>query len=106
MLQCFTALFCHTVLAPNLTGGSVFIHTVVFWLFGLGMMALGPALSKWKLQPDRHPSRQQYQVSQGGSQSLLILVSSWPWQVAVQKLFQTGRSGQIGLSRRLRHQSI
>lgn len=41
-------------------GGTVFVHTFVFWGFGLGMMALGPVLNKWKLQPGRHPSKQQY----------------------------------------------
>jgi sterol desaturase/sphingolipid hydroxylase (fatty acid hydroxylase superfamily) len=41
-------------------GGTVAMHTVVYWGFGLTMMAFDSRLQKWKLQPDKAPSKEMY----------------------------------------------
>jgi sterol desaturase/sphingolipid hydroxylase (fatty acid hydroxylase superfamily) len=41
-------------------GGTASIHTVVFWGFGLTMLALDSRLQKWKLQPGRSPTTEMY----------------------------------------------
>lgn len=41
-------------------GGTTVVHTVVYWAFGLTMLALDSRLQKWKLQPGRSPSKAMY----------------------------------------------